>query len=197
MRSLSLEGSGSGSYGEGSESEVSVQRWIIVTAKLQALSPKYNSLMNHIRIHLPELFPSLNKVVFLDDDIVIQTDLLPLWDIDMDGKVNGAVETCRGEESCQRSSRLLGGTNISSTYYHWLDENLKSDLSLWQLGTLPPGLIAFHGHVQTIDPFWNMLGLGYQETTSFSDAESAAVVHFNGRAKPWLDSVSSSTSSLG
>ncbi|CDY43808.1 BnaC03g14410D [Brassica napus] len=44
-------------------------------------------------------------------------------------------------------------TNISSTYYHWLDENLKSDLSLWQLGTLPPGLIAFHGHVQTIDPF--------------------------------------------
>lgn len=66
-------------------------------------------------------------------------------------------------------------------------QNLKSDLSLWQLGTLPPGLIAFHGHVQTIDPFWHMLGLGYQETTSFADAESAAVVHFNGRAKPWLD----------
>ncbi|CAN6968827.1 unnamed protein product, partial [Brassica oleracea var. botrytis] len=122
------------------------------------------------------LFPSLNKVVFLDDDIVIQTDLLPLWDIDMDGKVNGAVETSAWRK-----------TNISSTYYHWLDENLKSDLSLWQLGTLPPGLIAFHGHVQTIDPFWNMLGLGYQETTSFSDAESPAFVHFNGRAKPWLD----------
>ncbi|KAL0673473.1 hypothetical protein Bca4012_001454 [Brassica carinata] len=182
---VAKEGSGAGSYGEESESEVSVQRWIIMAAKLQALSPKYNSLMNHIRIHLPELFPSLNKVVFLDDDIVIQTDLLPLWDIDMDGKVNGAVETCRGEESCQRTAWRK--TNISSTYYHWLDENLKSDLSLWQLGTLPPGLIAFHGHVQTIDPFWNMLGLGYQETTSFSDAESPAFVHFNGRAKPWLD----------
>ncbi|WZZ87742.1 hypothetical protein YC2023_116321 [Brassica napus] len=42
------------------------------------------------------------------------------------------------------------------------------------LGHLPPGLIAFHGHVHTIDPFWHMLGLG------------AAVVHFNGRANPWL-----------
>lgn len=26
----------------------------VIAAKLQALSPKYNSLMNHIRIHLPE-----------------------------------------------------------------------------------------------------------------------------------------------
>uniref|UniRef100_M4E1T9 Hexosyltransferase n=1 Tax=Brassica campestris TaxID=3711 RepID=M4E1T9_BRACM len=193
---------------------------VVVAAKLQALSPKYNSMMNHIRIHLPELFPSLNKVVFLDDDVVIQTDLSPLWDIDMDGKVNGAVETCRGEDKFVMSKKFKSylnfsnpiiatnfdpeecawaygmnvfdlaawrKTNITSTYYHWLDENLKSDLSLWQLGTLPPGLIAFHGHVQTIDPFWHMLGLGYQEITSFSDAESAAVVHFNGRAKPWLD----------
>ncbi|KAL0311060.1 UNVERIFIED_CONTAM: putative galacturonosyltransferase 12 [Sesamum angustifolium] len=123
----------------------------IIAAKLQALSPKYNSLMNHIRIHLPELFPSLNKIVFLDDDIVVQTDLSPLWDINMNGK------------------------------------NLKSDLSLWQLGTLPPGLIAFHGHVHVIDPFWHMLGLGYQDNTTIEDAESAGVIHFNGRAKPWLD----------
>lgn len=27
----------------------------IIAAKLQALSPKYNSMMNHIRIHLPEV----------------------------------------------------------------------------------------------------------------------------------------------
>ncbi|XP_015898118.3 probable galacturonosyltransferase 12 [Ziziphus jujuba] len=192
----------------------------VIAAKLQALSPKYNSVMNHIRIHLPELFPSLNKVVFLDDDIVVQTDLSPLWDIDMNGKVNGAVETCRGEDKYVMSKRLKSylnfshplisqnfnpdecawaygmnifdleawrRTNISLTYHYWVEQNLKSDLSLWQLGTLPPGLIAFHGHVRVIDPFWHMLGLGYQDNTSFSDAESAGVIHFNGRAKPWLD----------
>ncbi|KAL0549995.1 hypothetical protein IC582_014490 [Cucumis melo] len=192
----------------------------IIASKLQALSPKYNSVMNHIRIHLPELFPSLKKVVFLDDDIVIQTDLSPLWDIDMNGKVNGAVETCRGEDKFVMSKRLKNylnfshpliaeafdpnecawaygmnifdleawrKTNISLTYHHWLEQNLKSDLSLWQLGTLPPGLIAFHGHVHIIDQFWHMLGLGYQENTSFADAETAGVIHFNGRAKPWLE----------
>ncbi|KAI9083100.1 hypothetical protein K1719_035004 [Acacia pycnantha] len=198
----------------------SIEKPQVVAAKLQALSPKYNSMMNHIRIHLPELFPSLNKVVFLDDDIVIQTDLSPLWDVEMNGKVNGAVETCTGEDKFVMSKRLKSylnfshpliaenfdphecawaygmnifdleawrNTNISLTYYHWVEQNIKSDLSLWQLGTLPPGLIAFHGHVHLIDPFWHMLGLGYQENTRFSDAESAGVIHFNGRAKPWLD----------
>ncbi|XP_039129914.1 probable galacturonosyltransferase 12 [Dioscorea cayenensis subsp. rotundata] len=193
---------------------------IVVAAKLQALSPKYHSIMNHIRIHLPELFPSLKKVVFLDDDIVVQADLSPLWDIDLKGKVNGAVETCRGEDKFVMRKRLKNylnfshpliaenfdphecawaygmnvfdldawrRTNISLTYHHWLQKNLKSDLSLWQLGTLPPGLIAFHGHVHVIEPYWHMLGLGYQENTTVADTEKAAVIHFNGRAKPWLD----------
>ncbi|KAL5730980.1 putative galacturonosyltransferase 12 [Ranunculus cassubicifolius] len=192
----------------------------VIASKLQALSPKYNSMMNHIRIHLPELYPSLDKVVFLDDDIVIQTDLSPLWDIDLKGKVNGAVATCQGDDKFVMSKRFKSylnfshpliknsfdpnecawaygmnifdlnawrKTNISHTYNHWLHENLNSDLSLWQLGTLPPGLIAFHGHVHIIDPFWHMLGLGYQDNTSLADAKNAGVIHFNGRAKPWLE----------
>ncbi|XP_026396305.1 probable galacturonosyltransferase 12 [Papaver somniferum] len=77
-----------------------------ISSKLQSLSPKYNSAMNHLRIYLPELFPSLNKIVFLDDDIVLQTDLSPLWDINMEGKVNGAVETCRGDDKFVMSKRF-------------------------------------------------------------------------------------------
>ncbi|VFQ91813.1 unnamed protein product [Cuscuta campestris] len=192
----------------------------VVAAKLQALSPKYHSPMNHIRIYLPQLFPSLSKVVFLDDDVVVQTDMSPLWEIDMGGKVNGAVETCRGDDKFVMSKRFKNylnfsqplieksfdpdecawaygmnifdleawrRTNITQTYHYWLEENLKSELSLWQLGTLPPGLIAFRGHVHAIDPFWHMLGLGYQQNTSIAQAERAGVIHFNGRAKPWLD----------
>ncbi|KAG0481974.1 hypothetical protein HPP92_010058 [Vanilla planifolia] len=70
----------------------------VFASKLQARSPKYISLLNHLRIYLPELFPNLSKVVFLDDDVVVQRDLIPLWNIDLSGKVNGAVETCEGED---------------------------------------------------------------------------------------------------
>lgn len=160
----------------------------IIASKLQALSPKYNSVMNHIRIHLPEvnmfflqniinpcvflkkdilliflvncqesipsklprdlalifyyvnpherqfsmqLFPSLKKVVFLDDDIVIQTDLSPLWDIDMNGKVNGAVETCRGEDKFVMSKRLKSYLNFS---HPLIAENFDPNECAWAYG---------------------------------------------------------------
>ncbi|KAL8160965.1 hypothetical protein V2J09_012454 [Rumex salicifolius] len=188
-------------------------------SKLQARSPKYISLLNHLRIYLPELFPSLDKVVFLDDDVVIQRDLTPLWEVDLEGKVNGAVETCRGEDEWVMSKhfrnyfnfsnplvlqnlnpdecawaygmnifdlRAWRNTDIRDTYHSWLNENLKSNLSLWKLGTLPPALIAFKGHVHPIDPSWHMLGLGYQNNTKIESLKKAAVIHYNGQSKPWL-----------
>ncbi|XP_073006086.1 probable galacturonosyltransferase 14 [Typha latifolia] len=192
----------------------------VFASKLQARSPKYISLLNHLRIYLPELFPNLNKVVFLDDDVVIQRDLSPLWDIDLFGKVNGAVETCKGEDRWVMSKRfrtyfnfshpLIANnldpeecawaygmnifdlnawrkTSIQETYHYWVKENLKSNLSLWKLGTLPPALIAFRGHVHAIDPSWHMLGLGYQEKTDLDSVRKAAVIHYNGQCKPWLE----------
>ncbi|KAL1338193.1 hypothetical protein HN51_032862 [Arachis hypogaea] len=187
---------------------------------LQARSPKYISLLNHIRIYIPELFPNLDKVVFLDDDVVVQRDLSPLWDIDLNGKVNGAVETCRGEDEWVMSKhfrnyfnfshpviskkldpeecawaygmnifdlRAWRTTNIRETYHQWLKENLQSNLTMWKLGTLPPALIAFKGHVQPIDPSWHMLGLGYQNKTDVENVKNAAVIHYNGQSKPWLN----------
>lgn len=59
-------------------------------------NPKYLSMLNHLRFYLPEMYPKLRRILFLDDDVVIQKDLTALWKIDMDGNVNGAVETCFG-----------------------------------------------------------------------------------------------------
>ncbi|KAG0475254.1 hypothetical protein HPP92_014940 [Vanilla planifolia] len=55
------------------------------------------------------MFPKLDKVVFLDDDIVVQKDLTRLWEVDLNGKVNGAVETCG--ESFHRFDRYLNFSN--------------------------------------------------------------------------------------
>ena len=52
-------------------------------------------------------------MVFLDDDIVVQRDLSPLWEIDLGGKVNGAVETCKGEDSWVMSKRFRNYFNFS------------------------------------------------------------------------------------
>lgn len=66
------------------------------THNMKYKNPKYLSMLNHLRFYLPEMYPKLHKILFLDDDVVVQKDLTGLWRIDMDGKVNGAVETCFG-----------------------------------------------------------------------------------------------------
>ena len=78
-------------------------------ANLKYRNPKYLSILNHLRFYLPEVFPRLSKVVFLDDDVVVRRDLTGLWEINMKGKVNGAIETCG--QSFHRFDKYLNFSN--------------------------------------------------------------------------------------
>lgn len=183
------------------------------STNLKYRNPKYLSMLNHLRFYLPEVYPKLDKILFLDDDIVVQKDLTPLWGIDMHGNVNGAVETCgdtfhRFDKYLNFSNPLISdnfspnacgwayGMNIfdlrewkrrdiTGIYHKW--QNLNEQRDLWKLGTLPPGLITFNNLTYPLDRSWHVLGLGYDPHIKQEDIESAAVVHYNGNMKPWLD----------
>lgn len=73
--------------------------------------PRYTSALNHLRFYLPEVFPSLSKVILLDHDVVVQKDLSGLWGIDTKDKVMGAVETCTSSESYHRLDSLVDFSN--------------------------------------------------------------------------------------
>ncbi|KAI5074056.1 hypothetical protein GOP47_0012069 [Adiantum capillus-veneris] len=180
---------------------------------LKYRNPKYLSMLNHLRFYLPEVYSKLDKILFLDDDIVVQKDLTSLWSIDLHGNVNGAVETCG--ETFHRFDKYLNFSNplildnfnpnacgwaygmnvfdlkewkrrdITSIYHRW--QNLNEQRELWKLGTLPPGLITFYNLTYPLDKSWHVLGLGYDPHVEREDIEGAAVVHYNGNMKPWLD----------
>lgn len=176
-------------------------------------NPKYLSMLNHLRFYLPEMYPTLHRILFLDDDVVVQKDLTALWRIDMDGKVNGAVETCFGsfhrfaqymnfshplirEKFNPKACAWAFGMNIfdldawrreksTEQYHYW--QNLNEDRTLWALGTLPPGLMTFYSTTKSLDKSWHVLGLGFNPSISMDEINNAAVIHFNGNMKPWLD----------
>ncbi|CAI9117945.1 OLC1v1019437C1 [Oldenlandia corymbosa var. corymbosa] len=64
------------------------------SSNLKYRNPKYLSMLNNLRFYLPQVYLKLDKILFLDDDIVVKKDLTGLWAVDLHGKVNGAVETC-------------------------------------------------------------------------------------------------------
>lgn len=79
------------------------------SGNLKYRNPKYLSMLNHLRFYLPEVYPKLDKILFLDDDIVVKKDLSPLWSVNLRGKVNGAVETCG--KSFHRFDKYLNFAN--------------------------------------------------------------------------------------
>ncbi|KAL1331458.1 hypothetical protein HN51_048732 [Arachis hypogaea] len=182
-------------------------------SNLKYRNPKYLSMLNHLRFYLPQVYPKLDKILFLDDDIVVQKDLTGLWAVNLQGKVNGAVETCGA--SFHRFDKYLNFSNphiarnfdpnacgwaygmnifdlkewkkkdITGIYHKW--QNMNEDRVLWKLGTLPPGLMTFYGLTHPLNKSWHVLGLGYNPSVDRSEIDSAAVVHYNGNMKPWLE----------
>jgi alpha-1,4-galacturonosyltransferase len=58
---------------------------------------------------------------------------------------------------------------------------------LWKLGTLPVGLVTFWNRTVPLDRSWHLLGLGYNPNVNHENIAKAAVIHFNGNLKPWLE----------
>ncbi|KAH7276756.1 hypothetical protein KP509_39G020500 [Ceratopteris richardii] len=175
---------------------------------------KYRIMLKHLRFYLSEMFPKLHRVVLLEDDVVVQKDLTPLFLMDMEGKVNAAVETCSAfnqhygnfmnfshpliqEKFDPDSCAWAYGVNVfdldtwrkmkcTEEYHYWQTQN--ENQALWKLGDLlPPGLVTFHKKTKILDSFWHVLGLGHDPNIGSAQLKRAGVIHYSGNMKPWLD----------
>ncbi|KAK8506183.1 hypothetical protein V6N13_002820 [Hibiscus sabdariffa] len=182
----------------------------------KSYDPRYTSALNHLRFYLPDIFPALNKIVLFDHDVVVQRDLTEIWSVDMKGKVNAAVETCLESETSFRSMHMLlnfsdpylakrfnpnactwaFGMNLfdlqewrrkklTMLYRNYLQLGLKRPL--WKAGSLPLGWITFYNQTVALERRWHALGLGYNSGLRRADIKQAAVIHYDGVMKPWLE----------
>lgn len=54
-------------------------------------------------------------------------------------------------------------------------------------GSLPLGWVTFYNQTTAVERQWHVLGLGHDSTVPQDDIEKAAVIHYDGVRKPWLD----------
>ncbi|GFY82532.1 galacturonosyltransferase 7 [Actinidia rufa] len=170
---------------------------------------KYISVFSHSHYLLPKIFWSLKKVVVLDDDIVVQRDLSALWSLDMEGKVNGAVQVCAvrlGQLKSYLGENVLNGNScawmsglnivdlarwreqdLSETFRKVVQEYLSAGEELFQAATVRASLLAFQDLVHPLDDTWMLSGLGHDYDLDIQTIKKAAVLHFNGNMKPWID----------
>lgn len=170
---------------------------------------EYLSIFSHSHYLLPEIFQNLEKVVVLDDDVVVQQDLSALWSLNMEGKVNAAVQFCSvklsnllksyvAENSSDKTScAWMSGLNVidlvkwreldlTETYRRFVNEVSRQE-GLNEAAALYASLLTFKDLIYALDGAWALSGLGNEYNIDISVVRKAAVLHYNGKMKPWLD----------
>ncbi|KAK6118166.1 hypothetical protein DH2020_048067 [Rehmannia glutinosa] len=147
---------------------------------------QYLSMFSHSLYLLPEIFQSLEKVVVLGDDTVVQRDLSALWNLDMGG--NGF-----DENSCSWTSgvNIIDLSrwrihNLTNTYQRLVHE-MNKEGGISETTTLSASLLTFQGLVYALEDSWMLSGLGHNYGINLEALKSAAVLHFDGSMKPWLE----------
>ncbi|KAE8658376.1 putative galacturonosyltransferase 7 [Hibiscus syriacus] len=170
----------------------------------QCMIEQYLSIFSHSHYLLSEIFKNLEKVVVLDDDVVVRQDLSTLGNLNMGQKVMGAVQICSvrlgqlkrylGENSFNKKScSWMSGLNvidlvrwrelgISETYW-----KLVKNMSMEEESTVLASMLTFQDLIYALDSEWIVSGLGHDYGISIQSIKKAAVLHYNGNMKPWLE----------
>lgn len=145
--------------------------------------------LNYARIYLSDVLPvDVERVIYLDSDIIVVDDIAKLWRVDLGDNVVAAPEYCHANftnyftdafwldsslakkfERKERPCYFNTGVMVVDVY-RWRKGGYTQKVEEWMilqkqkriydLGSLPPILLVFAGNIKGVDHRWNQHGLG-------------------------------------
>ncbi|CAL9154470.1 unnamed protein product [Musa hybrid cultivar] len=112
----------------------------------------------------------INRVIYLDSDLVVVDDIGNLWWTGL-------------------GSRASGGAGNTRRIERWMEVQKIGAGRIYELGSLPPFLLVLAGHVTPIKRRWNQHSLGGDNVRgSCRDLHPGHVsrLHWSGSGKPWV-----------
>jgi lipopolysaccharide biosynthesis glycosyltransferase len=173
------------------------------------------STATYRRLLLPELLPELDRLIYLDADIIVRDDLAELWTTALNDYPLGAVPDAWAAENETMRQRFPGGyfncgvllmdlvcwraQSIERRAFALVHECLAGGARGPLLYDQDPLNDVLKGSWQRLSPRWNFtayftdaaaaaLSISTKEIDKVRDAP--AIVHFVGGYKPWLDEYS-------
>eukprot|EP01087_Luapelamoeba_hula_P014228 TRINITY_DN4136_c0_g1_i1.p1 TRINITY_DN4136_c0_g1~~TRINITY_DN4136_c0_g1_i1.p1 ORF type:complete len:534 (-),score=81.32 TRINITY_DN4136_c0_g1_i1:11-1612(-) len=180
-----------------------------------ARGPIQSVKLDHLQFYLPRLFPQLHRVMLLEEDIIVQSDLSPLFElpfVDESAVIMGVPDCAR------RYSNVFNFTNpeiagspqdltrdhctfyfganminlqrwsaydLTAVYESWMRKQHESGGRLWWSGVIPPAILTFHNHTQYLERRWLVPELGKHVHVPMATIEAAGILHYSGVYKPW------------
>ncbi|MDR2737352.1 MAG: glycosyltransferase family 8 protein [Puniceicoccales bacterium] len=97
--------------------KIGTPRRVDAIEKLQI--PSHFSSAIFYRLAIPEIFPDLDRVIYLDCDVVVDGDIANLWNEDLNGKPFGAIEEDGNffKSKTRRRYKEKLGIPVGNSYY--------------------------------------------------------------------------------
>jgi lipopolysaccharide biosynthesis glycosyltransferase len=150
--------------------------------------------LTYYRLMMGSLFPELERILYLDCDLVVRKSLGPLWAASLEGKLLGAVEDQGECEELAREKELLGADPYLNSGV------LLVDLEAWRARDTERRFIEFAQQNRDLPRLWHdqsLINAILKDEVLFLDRtwnamvsnpagvpEDPAVAHYT-YAKPW------------
>ena len=171
----------------------------------------YVSISSYYRFFLPSIVDeTVDKILYLDSDIIVRTDISPLWNTDVDGYYAAAVQEPISDEHLRQIGLKTGSAYFNAgilvvNLKKWREDNITEKCVTFTL-QYPERVIywdqdvlnnVFNDNWKRLNPYWNVSHFYYRngcDAAYFGLSEqvyndlkfSPGIVHFTGPHKPWL-----------
>lgn len=164
------------------------------------LRADYVTTTIYFRLYIADLYPELDKAIYIDADTVVPGDVAKLYDTDLKGNLIGAVQ------DCFMSANQVTTDYVTTTQGFDVSEYFNSGVLLMDLAglrkvnfadkfthllnTYHPTLIApdqdflnamLHDRLLLLDPKWDTM-----MTAGDEGPEDPQIIHYNLFGKPWF-----------
>ena len=158
-----------------------------------AVNSSKSSIVSYYRLKLTELLPKVDRVIYLDCDVIVRTSLESLFNTDLDDKyIAGVLDTRVKYKSQWKDTKYIdsGVLLIDLNRIRWDNaENIFLDYTQKHLNEIKTGIqdiinFALDGKIKIVDDKWNVQVLSFFKRSSFTNNPN--IIHYSGEQKPWI-----------
>ena len=150
----------------------------------------YISIPTYYRLKLPTLLPNVEKIIYFDCDIVVNTSLRELFQVDMGDCVVVGVHDLKKSAVKKNSTYVNAGMlifdikkmaemGVEKQFADWTREHFETI----KLGDQEIINEVLKGKIKVVEDEWNVQSSNFVNRSSYTNAPK--IIHFVSKNKPW------------
>ena len=153
-------------------------------------SHQYVTLATYYRLKLPTLLPHVSKIIYLDCDVVVQTSLYDLFNIDLKGYPIAGVHDIKKHIVKDNPSYVNAGMlvvdlkrvvelNLEQKFLEYTQKNIDTI----KVGDQEIINEVCKGNILILEDEWNVQSSNFTNRSSYT--KYPKIIHFTAKKKPW------------